>query len=108
MGILNVENPELKIQILQDNLRNLEKPFNIISIQREVEKILVDVDMPGYMLKLDLSPNQIIKLILLMTTTSISVLNYLATNKSGPLVKVEIKLQIVQLMVNQTVFIPCD
>lgn len=107
-GILSVKKPYGALETLHYNLNKLTPPFNIIEIQREVEKVFEDIDMPGYMVKLDLSPAQLMTLTLLMSTTAITILNYLDKHKGEPMPKTAVKLQIIQQMVNQNIFIKVE
>lgn len=107
-GILNIKKPYGSLETLHYNLNKLTPPFNIIEIQREVEKVLGDVDMPGYMLKLDLSPGQMMTLTLLMSANAITTLKYLDKYNDELLSKTTIKLQIIQQMVDQNIFIKAE
>lgn len=98
----------IRWKFLHYNLNKLTPPFNIIEIQREAEKAFNDIDMPGYMLKLDLRPVQLMTLTFLINSTAITILNYLDKRKGEPLSKSAIKLQIIQQMVSQNIYIKAE
>lgn len=104
-GILNNKNPFALIKKLSLILSNLKPPYCIITIQKEVEKLIDDIDMPGYMLKLDLTPKQMIILTLLICETTIANLDYLDEEIMQAFSENSIKLQIIQQIVNQNILI---
>ena len=107
-GILSVKKPYGPLETLHYNLNKLTPPVNIIEIQREVEKVFEDVDMPGYMVKLDLTPKQMIMLTLLIFETTNRKLQYLDETIERAFSENSIKLQIIQQIVCQNILIKVE
>lgn len=107
-GILSVANPLATIKVLSLALNSLKPPYCIIAIQKEVEILLDEIDMPGYMVKLDLTPKQMIMLTLLIFETTNRKLQYLDETIERAFSENSIKVQIIQQIVSQNILIKVE